>query len=358
MVPLIQLIVETGAEVHLTVVTRTGYAHAQRTLGSDISLSFLPWDLLGFMSKFLNRLQPSLFLLAETEFWPGMLSACAQRNIPVIGINTRISDRSFPRYYATRWLWSRWLAPVTRFLPQSVLDGERLAALGVPKDRIHPVGNLKYAVQPPEVDATALRQQIDPTGQRPILLCASTHDDEESRLLQMLPYWRRIRPDLLLVIVPRHPERFEGVASLLIEHGERMHRWQQGGHDGQSDIILIDAMGKLQSLYAIADMVIIGGSLADIGGHNPLEAAICARGTVMGPHIQNFRSMVTELQQAQAIIVGQNDDDVQAAISRLLQHPDELRSLHAHAALFMNDQGRVLDVMMDEIRPYLPSAKQ
>jgi len=355
MIPLIHRLLDTGQRVHLTVVTRTGMAHARRVLGDAIGLSFLPWDLPYFMRYFVAHMKPSLLLLTETEFWPGMLTACARKKIPVIGINTRISDRSFPRYYATRWLWQRWLAPVNRFLAQSDTDAQRLQAIGVKKTCVSAVGNLKYAITAPNVDATALRLRLDQTGNRPILLCASTHQDEEARIIQMLPYWRRQCPNLLPVFVPRHPERFDTVRAVLTAHGERIHCWQQGNVQGVIDSVLVDAMGVLQSLYTVADVVIIGGSLVNIGGHNPIEAAVCGRGVIMGAYHQNFRSMVNAMKDEQAMIIANDDADLKCIVLRLLQHPNELRSLHAHAALFMQDRGQVLTAIMQEIMPYLPA---
>jgi 3-deoxy-D-manno-octulosonic-acid transferase len=352
-IPLIEQLLQRGKRVHLTVVTRTGMAHAQRVLGERISCSFLPWDMPGFMRYFVGLLQPSLLLLTETEFWPGMLAACGRKNIPVIGINTRISDRSFPRYFATRYLWRRWLAPVNQFLPQSEQDSERLAALGIDPHRIQAVGNLKYAITAPVVDATAMRRRLDPSMERPIVLCASTHDDEEQQLLRMFRHWRQQFPQLLMVMVPRHPERFDGVATVINEQGFQMHRWRDGDAQTAVDVLLVDAMGVLTALYAVADVVFIGGSLANVGGHNPLEAAICGRGAVMGSHVQNFRHMVADLQREQAILIGRDAQDVQAIITRLLQHHQELRQLHAHAAQFMQGQARVLDAVMENIEPYL-----
>jgi 3-deoxy-D-manno-octulosonic-acid transferase len=201
-----------------------------------------------------------------------------------------------------------------------------------------------------------MRQRLDSTMQRPILLCASTHDDEEQQLLRMFMRWRQQSPTLLLVIVPRHPERFDAVATAISEQGLRLHRWSDGDIHGDIDVVLVDAMGILTALYAVADLVFIGGSLAKVGGHNPLEAAICGRAAVMGPHVQNFRHMVNDLQQAHAILIGRDRHDVQAIILRLLQQHEELRQLHAHAALFMQGQAQVLDVIMEEIEPWLEAA--
>lgn len=352
--PLIKRLLAMGHAVHLTVVTATGHAHARRLLGDAITLSWLPWDLPGLMNRLVARLQPGLLLLTETEFWPGMLGACRRHGVDIVGINTRISDRSFPRYRATRTLWKRWLAPVSLFLAQSAVDGERLVAMGIQSERIRDVGNLKYAIRAPEVDAAALRAHLDPESSRPVLLIASTHEGEDQRLLAMLPAWRTIRPDLLVALVPRHPERFDQVAELVRLQGLRLKRWSEAEESNdRADVVLIDAMGVLGGLYTVADLVIIAGSLADIGGHNPLEAAICGRGVVTGPHVQNFREIMQEMQQAGGAIAASSDRELATAIERLLSHPDELKQLHGNAALFIRERAGVLERILDALEPWL-----
>ncbi|HXH64873.1 MAG TPA: 3-deoxy-D-manno-octulosonic acid transferase [Mariprofundaceae bacterium] len=351
--PLIRWLLARGHAIHLTVVTRTGYHQALRLFADSLTISYLPWDLPGTMRRLIRRLDPRLLLLTETEFWPGMLAACRRRGIPVIGINTRISDRSFPRYLASRALWRRWLEPVRLFLAQSELDASRLAALGIRDERIRVAGNLKFAIRPPDADAGALRRHLDASGRRPILLVASTHDDEERRLLSMLPGWRSQLPELLTVIVPRHPERFEAVAAMIAEAGLPASRWSQAA-PGRHDVCLVDAMGLLSSLYTVADIVIIGGSLVPVGGHNPLEAAICGRGVITGPHVENFRDVMQQMQSAGAAVIARDDTELDAAIRRFLAHPAELRQLHERAAAFMTDKAAVLERITEALGPYLP----
>ena len=350
--PLIESLLAAGHAVHLTVVTRTGHQQARRLFADAVTLSYLPWDLPGAMRRLVHRLSPSLLLLTETEFWPGMLAACKRRGIPIIGINTRISDRSFPRYRATRGLWRRWLEPVRLFLAQSDLDATRLAALGIPSSRIRAVGNLKFAIRPPEADADQLRQRLDATGRRPILLMASTHEGEEARLLSLLPGWRQLVPELLAVFVPRHPERFASVAAMITDAGLSLARWSQPGSQ-TADAVLIDAMGVLSSLYTVADLVVIGGSLVPIGGHNPLEAAICGRGVVTGPHVENFRDVMLQMQAAGGAVIAGDEAGFDAIVRRFLTHPAELTQLHEKAAAFMADKAAVLERMRDALEPYL-----
>jgi len=349
---LINRLLDEGQQVHLTVVTRTGFAHAERLFGNRITKSWLPWDLFGLMSRFVKHLKPSLLLLCETEFWPGMLKACKHENIPVIGVNTRISDRSFPRYHATRFLWKKWLAPISLFLAQSAIDAQRLEALGVNSEKIKTVGNLKFAITAPAVDSRQVRQLIDPSEKRPILVVASTHEDEEAQIMAMLPTWQHITPNLLTLIVPRHPERFSHIAALLTEQSISFTRYIEE-RKGDESVVLIDAMGVLTSLYTIADLVFIGGSLVSTGGHNPLEAAVCGRGVVTGPYVFNFRTVMDDMQHDGAAIITKNKTELEQAISHLLKHPNELQTLHAKAALFMQNQQDVLEHMWQEIEPEL-----
>jgi 3-deoxy-D-manno-octulosonic-acid transferase len=350
--PLIDRMINLQHRIHLTVVTRTGFAHAKRLFGGAITISWLPWDLPFLMRRFIQHLQPSLLILCETEFWPGMLKACKKRNIPIVGINTRISDRSFPKYYKTRKLWQRWLSAVTLFLAQSPIDAQRLQQIGVPTTKIKTVGNLKFAIQAPNVDANQIRHMIDPSTQRPILIIASTHADEEAQILSLLSKWQHIQPNLLTLIVPRHPERFGDVEKLLQKNSISYTRYVEE-RTGHEQVILIDTMGILTQLYTIADLVFIGGSLVDIGGHNPLEPAVCGRGVVTGKYAQNFRAVFDDMQHQGAAIIVQDKEELGAAISRLLEKPDELKQLHAQATLFMQNQNQVLDDMWHEISPYL-----
>jgi len=349
----VRALLSRNDSVHMTVVTATGMAQAKRLFGNKISVSYLPWDFPGLMARLINRLKPRLCLLTETEFWPCMLATCHHRGIPVIGINTRISDRSFPRYHASRWFWRRCLSHVEVFFAQSRLDAERLRALGVEPNRIQIAGNLKYTVTTPSVDAASIRKRLDPGQNRPILLAASTHPDEESTLLQMFPKWQKRCSDLLLVLVPRHPERFDAVERTTRQLGFRCSLWSEDNADPGTEVIVVDAMGVLRTLYTVADMVIIGGSLVPVGGHNPLEAAICGRSVITGPHIHNFREIMETLQRESAALVARNAEELEQIIQSSLINPDALHAMHVRAAAFMKNKADILPTIMAAIEPHL-----
>ncbi|RMH50913.1 MAG: 3-deoxy-D-manno-octulosonic acid transferase [Zetaproteobacteria bacterium] len=360
-VPLIRSFCADGEEVHLTVVTRTGFTRAMRELctpeatAGRVTASYLPWDLPGRIDRMIGHLAPRALLLVETEFWPGMLASCRRRGIPVVGVNTRISDRSFPRYRATALLWRRWLAPVRLFLAQSAIDAERLRALGIEAERVVETGNLKLAVSPPEVDAEALRRRIDPGGRRPILLLASSHAGEEEVVVRHLSRLLEIAPDLLLLIVPRHPERFDQAAESCRTLGFPPVRWSEGvAVDARRSVMVVDAMGVLAGLFAIADLVVVGGSIADCGGHNPLEAAVCGRGVITGPYVQNFRSVMRQLATAGGAVVAEDRQALGDVLVEMVRHPDRLRRLHAHAARWMAQQGDVLARVRAQCDRWIP----
>jgi len=239
------------------------------------------------------------------------------------------------------------------FLAQSDIDAGRLACMGVDPSRIRSVGHLKYAVSPPQVDSEELRQRLDASASRPLLLAGSTHDNEEEQLAGMLGGWKRLAPSLLLVLIPRHPQRFSAVAERMAALGLRTARWSQGAATKDVDAVVIDEMGVLGQLYTIADLVFIGGSLIPHGGQNPLEAAVCGRGVITGPHTHNFISIMQDLRQADAAVQCRDATEVDLAVQRFLSHPDELRSLHAHAAAFMQDRADVANRMLKAIEPWL-----
>ncbi|MDX8412573.1 MAG: glycosyltransferase N-terminal domain-containing protein [Mariprofundales bacterium] len=361
-IPLIQALIAQGDPIHLTVVTRTGFANAHRLLAAEVAegsltVAFLPWDMPGLMARMIARLQPKALLLTETEFWPGMLAACRRQSVVVVGINTRISDRSFPKYYASRWLWRRWLDPIACFLPQSEVDLTRLAALGISDDKLKVCGNLKTAVTAPKVDAAALRQRIDPSEQRPIVLIASSHEGEERTLLAQWSQWQQQQPDLLLLLVPRHPDRFDRVVEECQQLGLSLRRWSEQQPLAADDVVMVvDAMGVLEGLFTIADIVVVGGSIANYGGHNPLEAAVCGRGVITGPHVQNFRQLMDEMARDGGAVVAENGEAVGHAISHFLAHPDALHALHRHAAVWMQQHGNVLQAVLQQVNRQLKHA--
>ena len=303
--------------VVVSTTTRTGQQLAAQRFGADRCFYF-PLDLPWAVVRTLRALRPRLLLLAESELWPNVLTHCARRGVPVLVVNARISDRSLPRYLRLRALWRPFLRMLSLVLAQSEEDARRFAAIGVPAERVRVGGNLKYDAAAPA--ASALVEQLrGRLAHSRVLVAGSTLEDEESLLLQAWPAICRQVPEAMLVLAPRHPERFERVAALVQQSGfllVRRSQWQ-GGELAAGSVFLLDSIGELAAVYGLAQLAFVGGSMVAAGGHNPLEPARLARPVLMGPHYENFRDAVGLLKAVDALSVVQRDELAEAAITLL-----------------------------------------
>jgi 3-deoxy-D-manno-octulosonic-acid transferase len=309
--------------VAVSTTTRTGHALARERFGAN-RVFYCPLDLPWAVRSYLNALQPRLLVLAETEFWPNLLAGCFRRRIPVAVVNARISDRSWPRYRRLRWLWKPFLSRLSRVLAQTPIDAERLKAIGCRPDRITVAGNLKFDVRAAkEAEATQLLKSLAPNLK--FIVAGSTLEGEESALLDAWPRLRESDPQLVLVLAPRHPERFEAVAALLKSSGiqwVRRSNWREPPKStlkslSPGEIVLLDTIGELASVYSIASVAFVGGSLIPAGGHNPLEPAQFGVPIIMGLYYANFRAITDDLIAHNAIRIA-GKQDLAAALTELL----------------------------------------
>ena len=325
-----------GHQLLISTTTRTGQDLARSRFGAD-RVFYCPLDLPWAVSAYLNALQPKLFILAETEFWPNLLNGYFRRNIPVAVVNARISDRSWPRYLRLRTLWRPFLGRLSAVLAQSETDAERLRAIGCSPERVGVAGNLKFDVRAAcEAEATTHLKELG-RGLR-FVVAGSTLDGEEAALLEAWPRLLEVDAQLVMVLAPRHPERFANVAALLEHSGipwVRRSDWQtlpvatlQPLSPGQ--IVLLDTIGELASVYSLASVAFVGGSLIPAGGHNPLEPAQFSVSIAMGPHYANFRAIVDDLLAQQALRIA-TKEDLAPVIVRLLQNPAEAATMGARA---------------------------
>ena len=247
-------------------------------------------------------------MLAETEFWPNFLRLAHASGARIAVVNARISDRSWPRYRRFRWALRRMLAHVDVFLAQTPEDGARLQSIGAVASRIQATGNLKFDVSlpapPPIVES--LRRSLAAEGAGPVLVCGSTVEDEEPPLLKAFENLRVGHPRAVMMLAPRHPERFDEVAILLQQLGLlsfRRSQWQ--GEALAGGVLLVDSIGELAAIYALADVAFVGGSLVPRGGHNIIEPAQHGVAIVTGNHTENFRDIIALFQSRDAVrIVG------------------------------------------------------
>ena len=308
--------------VAISTTTRTGQQLARERVGPD-RVFYCPLDLWWAVRSWLQALRPAMLVLAETEFWPNLLEACYKRGIPVAVVNARISDRSWPRYWRLRRLWRPFLARMSAVLAQTDLDAGRLTALGCSLDRLSVSGNLKFDVRVGEEAAITRQLRILISGHR-LIVAGSTLDGEEEALLQAWPHLLSIDPALALILAPRHPERFEAVANRLQSSPfPWRRRSSMAAHPepiASGEIVLLDSIGELASVYALASVAFVGGSLVPSGGHNPLEPAQFGVPVVMGEHTANFQAIVGLLQSAGGMVVT-TSGQLGGAIGDLLQNP-------------------------------------
>jgi 3-deoxy-D-manno-octulosonic-acid transferase len=285
-----------------------------------------------------------LLILAETEFWPNLLNGCFRREIPVAVVNARISDRSWPRYQMLRRLWRPILGQICRVLAQSEIDAERLKALGCLPEYVTVAGNLKFDVRAAQqAEATRLIQSLAPALRA--VVAGSTLDGEEAFLLEAWPQLLSVDPKLVLILAPRHPERFAAVASLLERTGVRWIKrsaWKSIPQDAiqpieAGQVILLDTIGELASIYSLAAIAFIGGSLIPAGGHNPLEPAQFGVPIVIGPNYANFRAITDDLLAHDAIRIA-SKEELAGALIDLLRDKDEAAAMGARAKHVFDQQ--------------------
>jgi 3-deoxy-D-manno-octulosonic-acid transferase len=320
-----------GYRLLVSTTTRTGQDLARARFGAN-RVFYCPLDLPWAVRAYLNALQPRMLILAETEFWPNLLNGCFRRDIAVAVVNARISDRSWPRYQMLRRLWRPILGQLSRALAQTSTDAQRLVNLGCPPEVVSVSGNLKFDVRAAkEAEATSLLKVLG-SGLR-FLVAGSTLDDEEATLLEVWPRLLAADPNLVMVLAPRHPERFATVAALLLRSGASwIKRSDCKGKQASSvpplqagQVILLDTIGELASVYSLADVAFVGGSLISAGGHNPLEPAQFGVPIIMGPNYANFRAITDDLRADNAIRIAPKEQLAKTLVALLNNREDALK---------------------------------
>jgi len=321
------------SQILITTMTPTGSAQVRQTHGDTVLHCFAPYDLPGSVHRFLDRVRPRLAFVIETEFWPNILRICEERSIPTLLLNVRVSPKSFKGYSLFPRFVRKMLERPSIMAAQSDDDAGRLLVLGAPAERVEVTGNLKFDVSPPAsvTDfAMELRQRWGKS--RPVWIAASTHDGEEKKVLEAFRILRRHQADTLLVLVPRHPERFAIVAKICRRSGYKVALHSETATElPDTDILVGDTMGELAGMYAAADVAFVGGSLVRHGGHNLVEAMAVGTPVVFGPHVFNFeQSSRTALEYGAAEQV-RDPGELAATVQKYLDDP-ELRDRAADAA--------------------------
>ncbi|MFI5115841.1 MAG: 3-deoxy-D-manno-octulosonic acid transferase [Terriglobales bacterium] len=323
----------------VSTTTDTGQKLAREHFGEN-NVFYFPVDLPFAVRAYLQALGPKLLVLAESEFWPNLLHWARLSGAAVAVVNARVSDRSLPRYLRFRKLLRRAMQNVQLFLAQSEEDARRLVRMGAPAERVQASGNLKFEVKPPlRPPIAAVFSAMKRAENGPLLVAGSTLDGEEAMLVEMFRQVLSRYPKAVLVLAPRHPERFDVVAALLELSGLRYQRrsqWKAGRHIAGS-VFLLDSIGELASLYEFAEVAFVGGSLVPRGGHNVLEAAQFGTPILVGSYTENFRDIIDVFRDADALRVV-TPQSLTATVLQLLEDREERAALGRRAFEVMRSQ--------------------
>jgi len=343
--------------VTLTSMTPTAAEMAYKLFADRVFHYYLPIDTPAAVSRFLDKLSPRLIVILETEVWPCLVEQCQRRDIQMLVVNARMSERSMNGYQKYRWL----LGPIWQKLDfvaaQNEVSAERFLSLGVPSDKLAVRGNLKHDFQIPEHVQQEAKRWRD-TLSRPVLVAASTHDGEDAQIIEAFKVTLKQYPQALLILVPRHPERFDAVARLVKQQQfSLIRRSDKQTVQSTHQVFLADSMGELLLWYAVADVAFVGGSLIERGGHNPLEPIATKTPVVSGMNVFNFDEIYARLKAAHGVQMVANSEELADIWCTWLTHPEQAAACAEQAFNeFANDQGATATILED-IKRFLPSTE-
>ncbi len=345
-VPMIKALQQRYADARLvvTTMTPTGSERVKASFGDTVYHVYAPYDLPDAIARFIERVRPDLLIIMETELWPNLIAGCRKRGVPVVLANARLSDRSARAYGKLPGFTRSMLGNLSAVAAQHSDDGNRFCKLGLPPQHCQVTGNIKFDLDLDETlreKAAALRHQwCGEDESRAVLLAASTHRGEDEQVLNAFQRILESHSNVLLVLVPRHPERFDDVAELCRQHGLAVVRRSSGEIPGAGQQILLgDTMGELLAFCGASDVVFVGGSMVPVGGHNLIEPAAWAVPVLSGPHLFNFSEASKLLLNAGGMQVCKNSSELAMAVIQLLNDQSR-RTGMAQAAKMVADQNR------------------
>lgn len=343
-IPLIDAMLSNHWAVLVTTMTPTGSERVQTHFGSKVMHQYIPYDLPIALKRFFKRTQPRVGVIMETELWPNLIHQASVMQIPLLLANGRISDDSFKGYQWIKFILKPLLNQFSAILTQGTEDAKRYIALGASEKLVHFSGNMKFDLQTNNIDSKKFQDIKACWGEaRVVVIAASTHDHEESQLLTHLKRLQQAIPGVIVLIAPRHPERFQTVHQLSLQAGFNTGlRSNLDTLNSANEVVVLDSLGELLGWYQMSDYAFVGGSLVPIGGHNVLEPIAMHVPVLSGKEIHNFKAICQDLQEAKGIILVQEAQEVIEGVIRLHQDPILREQLIKNASfVFEKNKGAV-----------------
>jgi 3-deoxy-D-manno-octulosonic-acid transferase len=356
-VPLVRALEERFPDkrILVTTVTPTGAARVRQLYQGSVEHCYIPFETPRAVTRFFDAVKPEIALIMETEVWPNLYHECGQRDVPLVLVSARISPRSVNSYRRFLPLFRETLSYGIVIAAQSEADADRFRSLGAAPERTWVTGNIKFDIELSDSilqDGKAFREQN--FGLRPVWIAASTHDREEEQVLAAHKIVQERYPDVLLVLVPRHPERFPNVASLLSRDGWNFTRRSDNELcTAEAAVFLVDTMGEVPLFYAASDIAFVGGTLVPVGGHNLLEPAALGCPVVTGPHLHNTLDIARMFDEVGASKTISDPHSLGSVILELLANPDQARKIGGRGKDLVQQNRGSLDRLMRLLKPLI-----
>ncbi len=339
----------------VTTVTPTGAARVEALFGDSVHHAYIPFEFPHAVWRFFARVNPAIALIVETEIWPNLYSGCGRRGIPLVLVSARISPKSVRNYRKLLPLFRETLSHGIVIAAQSQIDADRFLSLGASPQRTRVTGNIKFDIElPPDIIERGEALRRDTFGERPVWIAASTHDGEETTVLDAHERLLDRRPDLLLVLVPRHPERFAAVRETIGRRGlAAVSRTEDRPAEAGTAVYLGDTMGEVPLFYSASDVAFVGGSLVPVGGHNLLEPAALGRPIVTGPHLYNAQEIADRFIAEEACRIVTNAAELEGSVAALLDDASLGETLGENARTLVQNNRGALERLLELVRPLI-----